>query len=219
MDNINYLLFICVAAPILLMLFVLEKKSKITVGYMLIGIFVCLFISEVNGLLLQTLGNDTYYVTTTITPITEEIIKALPVLYFAFLFSDKQETLISLSIATGIGFAILENLMIFVANVDNISLFWAAVRGFSSGLMHGLCTAAVGIGLSFVHKKRKLFYCGTFALLTVAITYHAIYNTLIQSDYQYVGAFLPIATYVPVLLVVYGKQFTRKTKYETGAKR
>ena len=213
MDNINYLLFICVAAPIFLMLFVLEKKSKITVGYMLIGIFVCLFISEVNGLLLQTFGNDTYYVTTTITPITEEIIKALPVLYFAFLFSDKQETLISLSIATGIGFAILENLMIFVANVGNISLFWAAVRGFSSGLMHGLCTAAVGIGLSFVHKKRKLFYCGTFALLTVAITYHAIYNTLIQSDYQYVGAFLPIATYVPVLLVVYGKQLTRKVNY------
>ena len=219
MDNINYLLFICVAAPIFLMLFVLEKKSKITVGYMLIGIFVCLFISEVNGLLLQTFGNDTYYVTTTITPITEEIIKALPVLYFAFLFSDKQETLISLSIATGIGFAILENLMIFVANVDNISLFWAAVRGFSSGLMHGLCTAAVGIGLSFVHKKRKLFYCGTFALLTVAITYHAIYNTLIQSDYQYVGAFLPIATYVPMLLVAYGKQLTRKVNYETGEKR
>jgi RsiW-degrading membrane proteinase PrsW (M82 family) len=210
MDNINYLLFICVAVPIFLMLFVLEKKSKITVGYMLIGIFVCLFISEVNGLMLQAFNNDIYYVTTTITPITEEIIKALPVLYFAFLFSDKRETLISLSIATGIGFAILENLMIFVANVDNISLFWAAVRGFSSGLMHGLCTAAVGIGLSFVHKKRKLFYCGTFALLTVAIIYHAIYNTLIQSNYQNVGAFLPIATYVPVLLVVYGKKITRK---------
>lgn len=210
MDNINYLLFICVAVPIFLMLFVLEKKSKITVGYMLIGIFVCLFISEVNGLMLQAFNNDIYYVTTTITPITEEIIKAFPVLYFAFLFSDKRETLISLSIATGIGFAILENLMIFVANVDNISLFWAAVRGFSSGLMHGLCTAAVGIGLSFVHKKRKLFYCGTFALLTVAIIYHAIYNTLIQSNYQNVGAFLPIATYVPVLLVVYGKKITRK---------
>ena len=210
MDNINYLLFICVAVPIFLMLFVLEKKSKITVGYMLIGIFVCLFISEVNGLMLQAFNNDIYYVTTTITPITEEIIKALPVLYFAFLFSDKRETLISLSIATGIGFAILENLMIFVANVDNISLFWAAVRGFSSGLMHGLCTSAVGIGLSFVHKKRKLFYCGTFALLTVAIIYHAIYNTLIQSNYQNVGAFLPIATYVPVLLVVYGKKITRK---------
>jgi RsiW-degrading membrane proteinase PrsW (M82 family) len=107
MDNINYLLFICVAVPILLMLFVLEKKSKITAGYMLIGILVCLFISEVNGFLLSYFKYDEYYVTTTITPITEEIAKALPVLYFAFLFSDKRETLISLSIATGIGFAIL----------------------------------------------------------------------------------------------------------------
>ena len=212
MDNINYLLFICVAVPILLMLFVLEKKSKITAGYMLIGILVCLFVSEVNGFLLSYFQYDEYYVTTTITPITEEIAKALPVLYFAFLFSDKRETLISLSIATGIGFAILENLMIFVANVEDVSLFWAAVRGFSSGLMHGLCTAAVGIGLSFVHKKKKLFVCGTLALLIVAITYHSIYNTLIQSKYQIIGAILPMATYIPVLIVMYGKKIFKRGK-------
>ena len=210
MDNINYLLFICVAVPILLMLFVLEKKSKITAGYMLVGIIVCLFISEVNGFLLAFFNHDEYYVTTTITPVTEEIAKALPVLYFAFLFSDKRETLISLSIATGLGFAILENLIIFVANVEHVSLFWAAVRGFSSGLMHGLCTAAVGIGLSFVHKKRKLFLCGTFSLLIVAITYHAVYNTLIQSKYQIIGAILPMATYIPVLAVMYGKRIFKK---------
>ena len=207
MDNINYLLCICVAVPILLMLFVLEKKSKITASYMLIGILVCLFISEVNGFLLSYFSYDEYYVTTTI---TEEIAKALPVLYFAFLFSDKRETLISLSIATGIGFAILENLMIFVANVEYVSLFWAAIRGFASGLMHGLCTAAVGIGLSFVHKKKKLFVCGTLALLIVAITYHAIYNILIQSKYQIIGAILPMATYIPVLIVMYGKKMFQR---------
>ena len=212
MGNINYLLFICVAVPILLMLFVLEKKSKITMGYMLIGILSCLFISEINGFLLAYNGYNSYYVTTTITPITEEIVKALPVLYFAFLFSDKRETLISLSFATGIGFAVLENLMIFVNNVDQVHLLWAAVRGFSSGLMHGLCTAAVGIGLSFVHKKKKLFVCGTFALLIVAITYHAIYNTLIQSEYQVIGAILPMATYVPVLLIMFGKKIFKKEK-------
>ena len=212
MGNLNYLLFICVAVPILLMLFVLEKKSKITVGYMLIGILSCMFVSEINGFLLHYNSYNVYYVTTTITPVTEEVIKALPVLYFAFIFSDKRETLISLSIATGIGFAILENLMIFVSNVEQVSLLWAAVRGFSSGLMHGLCTAAVGIGLSFVHKKKKLFVCGTFALLIAAITYHAIYNTLIQSQYQEIGAILPMATYVPVLLIAYGKKIFKKGK-------
>ena len=212
MGNINDLLFICVAVPIFLTLFVLEKKSKITIGYLLIGIVSCLFISEINGFLLHRNGYDLYYVTTTITPVTEEIIKALPVLYFAFLFSDKRETLISLSIATGIGFAVLENLMIFMNNVDQVNLLWAAVRGFSSGLMHGLCTAAVGIGLSFIHKKKKLFVCGTFALLIVAITYHAMYNTLIQSEYQVAGAILPMATYIPVLLIAYGKKVFKKGK-------
>ena len=107
--------------------------------------------------------------------------------------------------------SVFENLMIFVANVEYVSLFWAAVRGFSSGLMHGLCTAAVGIGLSFVHKKKKLFVCGTFALLIAAITYHAIYNTLIQSEYQMLGAILPMATYVPVLIVMYGNKIQAST--------
>ena len=212
MGNINYLLFLCVAVPILLMLFVLEKKSKITMGFMLIGILSCLFISEINGFFLHYNGYDMQYVTTTITPVTEEIIKALPVLYFAFLFSDKRETLLSLSFATGVGFAVLENLMIFVNNVDQVNLLWTAVRGFSSGLMHGLCTAAVGIGLSFIHKKKKLFVCGTFALLIVAITYHAIYNTLIQSQYQVIGAILPMATYVPVLALMFGKRIFKKEK-------
>ena len=88
MDNINYLLFICVAVPILLMLFVLEKKSKITAGYMLVGLFVCLFVSEVNGLLLSHFNHDEYYVTTTITPITEEIAKALPFKYSLYYLSQ-----------------------------------------------------------------------------------------------------------------------------------
>lgn len=201
MDNINYILFICVVVPLILMLFLLEKKARVTVGFMVIGIFMCQFVSEINGLLLNLFHNDVYYVTTTITPITEEIIKALPVLYFAILFSDKPKTLISISIATGIGFAVLENLVILVGNIHNVSLFWAVIRGFSSALMHGVCTAAVGIGISFVHRKRKIFYTGTFALLTVAIIYHAIFNCLVQSPYKYAGFILPLVTYTPILIV------------------
>lgn len=45
------------------------------------------------------------------------------------------------------------------------------------------------------------FYCGTFALLSSAIIYHATYNLLVQSTYQYAGILLPIATYIPMLLL------------------
>jgi Na+/H+ antiporter NhaC len=54
----------------------------------------------------------------------------------------------------------------------------------------------VGWGVSYVKKRRKLFYCGTFALLSSAIIYHATYNLLVQSKYQYVGILLPIVTKV-----------------------
>ena len=60
--------------------------------------------------------------------------------------------------------------------------------------------------------QKKLFVCGTLALLIVAITYHSIYNTLIQSEYQMIGAILPMATYIPVLIVMYGKKIFKRGK-------
>ena len=76
----------------------------------------------------------------------------------------------------------------------------AVIRAFGAGLMHGMCTLLVGVGISFVKKKRKLFLVGTFALLSTAITYHGIYNMLVQSNLQIIGFLLPISTYVPFVV-------------------
>ena len=66
--------------------------------------------------------------------------------------------------------------------------------------MYGMCSLLVGVGISFVKKKSKLFWVGTFGLLSTAIVYHGIYNVLIQSKYSIVGALLPIATYIPFFI-------------------
>jgi hypothetical protein len=58
----------------------------------------------------------------------------------------------------------------------------------------------VGVGVSFVKKKSKIFLVGTFALLSTAITYHGIYNMLVQSNFQAAGFLLPITTYVPFVV-------------------
>jgi RsiW-degrading membrane proteinase PrsW (M82 family) len=76
----------------------------------------------------------------------------------------------------------------------------AIVRAFGAGLMHGMCTLLVGVGISFVKKKQKLFVVGTFALLSTAITYHGIYNMLVQSDFEVIGYLLPITTYIPFVV-------------------
>ena len=200
MDNLIYILFICTVAPLALMLMLLKKRAKLTVGYMLIGIFVSLFVSELNTLLLSLFDGDMLYVTTTITPVTEEIVKAVPVLLFAVLFSDDREKLMTIAFAAGIGFAMFENMVILVQNIESVTVSWAVVRGFSTALMHGVCTSAVGYGMSFVRTRRKLFYCGTFALLAMASIYHGIFNMLVQSDYKYLGFVLPAVTYIPIII-------------------
>ena len=99
----------------------------------------------------------------------------------------------------GVGFALLENAY-FLLSYDNFGMLIAIIRAFGAGLMHGMCTLLVGVGISFVKKKSKMFAVGTFGLLSTAIVYHGIYNILIQSEFSIVGALLPIATYIPFLI-------------------
>ena len=154
MDNIIYILFVSIFIPIFLMALLVEKKARLPIAFMLVGTFVSVFASEVNGLLANTLGMDMYSVTTAVTPITEELLKALPILYYAVVISDKREKLFTASMATVIGFAILENAF-YLLSYPDFNMLSAIIRAFGAGLMHGMCTLLVGVGISFVRKKKK----------------------------------------------------------------
>ena len=213
MENLIYILFICVVAPLLLFLVLMKKLSWLLVGYLLIGVCLSLCVSELNALLLDFFRNNVLYVTTCITPVTEEVIKALPVLFFAIVFSDDRDKLLTIAFATGIGFALFENTMILVQNTANVTIGWAIVRGFSTALMHGISTAAVGYGMSFIKKKRKLFYCGSFALLILASIHHGIFNMLVQTEeYKYFGFVLPMLVYLPMVFQKYIYPSIQKAK-------
>ena len=199
MDSLIYILFVAIFIPILLMACLVEKKARHPIIFVLIGIFLSVFASEINAFLRSVLPMDTFEITIVVTPITEEILKALPILFFAVVIVPKKEALFTASMAVGIGFAVLENAY-YLLNSDSFNMIDAIVRAFGAGLMHGMCTLLVGVGISFVRKKSKLFVVGTFALLSTAITYHGIYNMLVQSDYQIIGYLLPITTYIPFVV-------------------
>lgn len=194
-----YMLFASISIPMLLMTLLVEKRARLPVAFMLIGIVVSVFAAEVNGVLSNVLSMDLYRITTIVTPVSEELLKALPILYYAIVITDKRERLFTASMAIGIGFAVLENAY-FLLSYSDFNMLSAIIRAFGAGLMHGMCTLLVGVGISFVKKKRKLFAVGTFGLLSTAIVYHGVYNILIQSQYSIVGALLPIATYIPLLI-------------------
>ena len=199
MDDMIYILFVSVFVPILLMANLIEKKARLPIVFVLAGIFISLFAAELNGVLRQMLPLNHYELTIIVTPMTEEVLKALPVLFYALVISDKKERLFTASMATGIGFAVLENAY-YLLTSRHWNVLDAVARAFGTGLMHGMCTLLVGVGITFVKKKRKIFWVGTFALLSTAITYHGIYNILVQSQYEIIGYLLPISTYIPSLI-------------------
>lgn len=217
MEQISGILFICITLPLIPMLFILpDKQSRLCMGYVIIGETICLIVGALNIFLLQAFNNDNMYVTTTISPICEEVLKAIPVLYYAILFSAKREVLLSISFACGIGFAVLENAVILTKSFNNAEIGWAWALGrvVGAALMHGACTSLVGMGISYVHMRKKLFFCGTFALLVTAVLFHSTFNVFIQShDYNVIGTLMPAALYIPVA----GKEILRRRKSKAKA--
>lgn len=217
-----YIIFICIVAPLSLMLLLLKNEARTLVLFMIMGMLICLSAYEINSLSHSILGMTDSKFTVYFTPVSEEILKALPVLFYALFISDKKEKLITVALSVGIGFAILENAYILVTNYETVTVLWAVIRGFATALMHGICTATIGFGAMYIYKKRKLFYTGTFGLLCCACTYHSIYNMLVQSKYDYVGFVLPIFTYSTCLLIShvdkvkkhFNPKFVSKTRVE-----
>lgn len=204
MDYLIYILAICISAPLMLMTALADPKSRRLLSFMILGIYISVLASEINSILAYVFRNsmDHFHITITFTPVNEEILKALPLLFTAVAISDNREFLFQQAMSIGIGFAILENTFILLQNVESVSLLWAMIRGFASSLMHALCTISIGIGISMIKKRRKLFVCSTFAWLLTASIYHSMFNMLVQSDYWYVGVMIPIVSYIPIAIVI-----------------
>ena len=206
MENLTIILFLCVVLPMLPALFLLpDRRSKLFLGFLLGGTAVCLISAALNSALLPVFHGERTYLTTNITPITEEICKSLPLLYYAWVVSDDRNELLSLSFAMGLGFALLENLVILTGSISSVSLSWAFMRGLGAALMHSTCTASVGVGLGYIRKRRKLFLCGTFSLLMAAIIYHGTFNSLVQSRYRVAAFFLTVLMCLPLIRVQMGR--------------
>ena len=191
-----YIIMICMVVPLLLLMTLLNRQSRLLLGFVLGGMVLAVCAYELNSLVCALFQLSGQELSITAAPMIEEILKALPVLFFAILVSDDRKLVLQLAMASGIGFAILENAFLLITYVDQVDLVWAIVRGISTSLSHGICTMIVGSGIVFVRKQKKLFYTGTFALLAAAMTLHAIFNLLIQSPFDYVALALPTIIYL-----------------------
>ena len=104
-------------------------------------------------------------------------------------------------------FATFENICFLTQNGADQILF-LLIRGFGTGAMHVVCGNVYGGALRPVWDSRPLRAACLFALLCVAIIYHAIYNLLVSAG----GTPQLIAYFVPLPTALCFRLLARKAK-------
>ena len=187
--------FICIAAPLLVAMLCTEKRSRPVFVFMLVGMSMCLLSAYINTFIARLYGAGIVDAAVELAPVIEETMKLLPPLFFLLVFEPKRREAQSAIIFVAAGFATFENACYLIEHGAS-QLWFLLMRGFGTGAMHIVCGAIVGYGLLYVWKRPWLKAAGTFGLLCVAITYHAIFNLLLSVGVfaQTVGLLIPVLT-------------------------
>ena len=207
MEIRELIIYLCIILPMIPILFALrDKYSRRFLLFSIIGLSICLVSAQINTLLFNNIGMDALNYSTTISPINEEILKAIPLIIFTLAFAKKGDQIIPLAFAIGIGFGILENIIIYCNNMSMLTISWAIIRGIGASLMHSACTAMIAMGFSYVFNNNKSHLEGIIGLFALAILYHATFNAFVQSDYRIVALIMPVLLFIPINIIEYKKK-------------
>ncbi|MBQ2677386.1 MAG: PrsW family intramembrane metalloprotease [Firmicutes bacterium] len=206
----NYVenIYVCLAAPIFIAILAVGRNPRRAMTFILGGMTVCLLSSYISTFLAGVSGADAEAAAINISPIVEEIMKFLPVLFYMVVFEPEEKgKAVGALLMIAIGFATFENVCYLTQNGAGHLLF-LTVRGFGTGTMHVVCGMLVSAGLLFMWEQRWLRAFGIMGLLSLAITYHGIYNMMVsqQGVVAYVGYGIPIVSAL-ILLVQKNKMF------------
>ena len=190
--------FIAMVVPLLFVAMMLGKcDARKIILYFCWGIFAGVLAFNLNNLL----GNSAAQaerMTVAIAPMVEEICKGLPVLLFLNRKKYLHITLLIVfcAMASGVGFSIQESMYYFAASSRELTdIALLAVRTLTTALMHGMVTAAFGIGLMLLQKQSAMLASVIFGLFALCATVHALFNLLLQTKFAIIAMFMPLAMF------------------------
>lgn len=173
----------------------LKRGQRSTLMFCLAGMGACLLSAYLNTFFARLYQADAVNAATQIAPVVEEIMKLLPLLFFLAVFEPTFARFRLAAVIVAASFATFENICYLTQNGADQILF-LLIRGFGTGAMHVVCGNVYGGALRPVWDSRPLRAACLFALLCVAIIYHAIYNLLVSAGGmpQLIAHFVPLPT-------------------------
>jgi len=201
--------FIAMVIPMLFIALMLDDKgSRRIILYFCWGVF--------SGVLAFNLNNyfgssyeQAQRMSVSIAPVIEEICKGLPVLLFLNTRKYPRITklIVFCALSSGAGFSILESMYYFAASSREPGDIAAlVVRSLTTALMHGMVTAAFGIGIMVTQKFRGMRIPVVFGLFALCASTHALFNLLLKTRLA------AVAMIMPVVMFMAGWMFVRRIK-------
>ncbi len=190
-------ILLCLALPPALSLLFTRERSRNYTVFVILGMLTCLFSAYASSFFMEYYGVDTVITAIEITPVCEECMKLLPLLFYFLIFEPDPKVLPSASIAIAVGFATLENACYLVEN-DTIVFHLLLIRGISAGALHILCGIFSGFGIACICRHRWLTLTGTVGILGACAGFHGIYNLLVSAE----GSFQMLGYLFPSVLIL-----------------
>lgn len=191
----NILLLSAVTAlPFLLASAAARRGKRKYPLFLLLGV-VSSFLSRLLCACLQPLSGESGLVFDTgWGALLSELFKTLPLLFYGVFVSNRRQEAVGLGFCLGAGFGLL------AVNFD--FLLFPSGGGFGVVLLRSLCllashsitAALIGLGVSLVRKRRKLFITGTLTFLTTAVLYNATVTLFLRSAFPVFAYFLVFLT-------------------------
>lgn len=199
MDNFQFLgSFIAIAIPMLFIVFMLENKSsRQIILFFCWGLFAGLLAFNLNNLL-GTTSEQAERMTVSIAPMIEEVCKGLPLLLIVIRnkYPHLTKQIVFCGLASGIGFSVQESMYYFtVSSREIIDVLMLIVRVLTTSLMHGMVTAAFGIGLMLLHKQRSMLIPVIFGLFALCASVHSLFNLLMHTWMAWLSMLMPIVLF------------------------
>ena len=199
----NYIenIYVCLAAPLILAILCLRKNGRRLLIFLLAGMTACLLSAYVSTYLTGVTGIDLTAASHEISPVVEEVMKLLPILFFLLVFEPDKRTTIIGSLLTAVGFATFENVC-FLTAYGTSDLLRLLIRGFGTGAMHVVCGMVIAIGLFYLWERVWLQVVGVFALLCFDITFHSVFNIFVNQSgvVFWIGSLFPLTMIVVYLI-------------------
>ncbi|MCI6269062.1 MAG: PrsW family intramembrane metalloprotease [Clostridiales bacterium] len=195
-------IFVCLALPLILSLLFTRGRARSFPLFVVAGMSVCLLSAYVSSFFMGYCGADARVAVIEITPVCEEILKLLPLLFYLLIFEPKPRELPGAALAIAVGFAAFENVCYLTENGAE-DLAFLLIRGISAGALHILCGVLSGYGIAYVFRRRWLALTGTVGILGACIGFHGIYNLLItaQGVWKTAGYLFPSVLLVCLLVL------------------